>query len=89
MSDLIYTGVRVTLTGVFRDNGTKALTDPTMVICEVYAPDGTVATPTATKSSVGVYDATFIPTQSGVHRYRFVGTGAASAVGQSFFRVDA
>ncbi len=86
MVDMIELGDVVTLTGEFRVAG--ALTDPTTVACEVRAPDGTVTRPAATKRGVGVYDAAFTPTQPGVHSYRFVGTGAASGAGQSFFRVD-
>ncbi len=85
MVDTIDLGDVVTLTGEFRVAG--VLTDPTTVACEVRAPDGTVTTPATTRRGVGVYDASFTPTQSGVHSYRFVGTGAATGAGQSYFRV--
>ncbi len=86
MVDTIDIGDVVTLTGEFRVAG--VLTDPTTVACEVRAPDGTVTTPLVTRRGVGVYDASFTPTQPGVHTYRFVGTGAAAGSERSFFRVQ-
>ncbi len=76
----------VVLTAEFRV--TNTLTDPTTVVCEIKRPDGTLDTLTPTKQATGIWRVEYTPKQTGVHEYRFVGTGAAAGSERSFFRVD-
>lgn len=61
-----------------------ALADPTTTVCKVKAPDGTVAQPSVTRDSQGMFHADFLPTILGLHMHEFIATGAvqATAVGQ-------
>lgn len=78
-------GDDVILQGVYTVNG--APTNPTAAVCKVAQPDGSEVTVTVAQISTGVYEGTFTPTQSGQHWYRFTGTGAAKAAGESYFQV--
>jgi hypothetical protein len=83
-------GDLIQLTGTFK-NASGVLTDPTTVTCTVRDPAGTVTTPTATRASVGVWNATVDLTGAvaGVWWYRFAGTGAVQAAEESTFYVEA
>lgn len=87
MAAKIDIGDQVTLTGTFT-TAAGALTDPSAVTCTVRQPDGTNATPATTRQSLGVFTATFAPTQSGEHWYRFAGTGAAVGAEERAFMVE-
>lgn len=76
----------VVLTAEFRVSNT--LTDPTTVVCEIKTPNGTVVTLTPTMQAAGIWRVEYMPSQIGVHEYRFVGTGAAAGSERSFFRVQ-
>lgn len=83
-------GDDVILQGTFtvKIAGVDTLTDPTTFACKVTQPDGSeVAVASAAKISTGVYEGTFTPAQSGQHWYRYTGTGAAKAAGESYFHV--
>lgn len=83
-------GDDVILTATFTTTvaGVDTPTNPTVVVCTVEAPDGTITTiNNPTNPSVGVFEATFTPVVSGEHWYRFVGTGAAKAAGERSFSV--
>jgi hypothetical protein len=56
------------------------LEDPTSVGCAVTTPTGDITNPGTVRDGVGQYHANYTTTEPGVHRYEFVGTGAASAV---------
>lgn len=56
------------------------LTDPTVVTLTVQAPSNVQSTPTPIRDSAGKYHYDLPVTQSGVYFYRYVGTGAVSAV---------
>ena len=77
-------GTRVTLSADFKDLA-GTLVDPTTVTAKVMQPDGVVATLTATKVSVGKYEADFMPSQEGLHTYRFEGTGTCIAAEEQNF----
>jgi hypothetical protein len=79
-------GDNVILSATFTVNG--VLTDPTAVACRVRNPDQSVTTITASKTSTGVYTATFTPTMKGEHWYRFEGTGTAKGADEAAFVVD-
>lgn len=66
-----------------------ALTDPTAALCEVEAPDGTIATPAVAAVSTGVRTAQYTPTQAGMHAVAWSGTGAAAGYNESQFYVVA
>lgn len=55
-----------------------ALVDPSggvgAVVLTVTRPDGTTATPTVTKTGVGIYSATFTAAVEGIHTYRWLVT---------------
>lgn len=78
-------GDTVRLTFKFRVD--DVLTDPTAVTVTVEEPDGTDNTPTATKTSTGIYTATFVPDQAGYHRFKVTGTGPAPGVREGTFYV--
>lgn len=68
-------------------------TDPTTVICYVKTPDGNVqdftySSGSVVKVSTGVYTYNFQITQSGIHSYRFTGTGACVAGKEQNFSVQ-
>jgi hypothetical protein len=70
----------------------SVLTDPTAVTLKVKDAAGTTSTYTyalaeITKSSVGVYYKDIAITDDGIWYYRFEGTGAVTAAGESQFEV--
>jgi hypothetical protein len=89
MPDIYDIGDDVILTGSFTTlvDGVDTPTDPSTVTCKVRKPDGSEETIAPVHRSTGVYDATFTPTSSGEHWYRFEGTGAAKAAGEEYFTV--
>ena len=66
---------------------TGDLADPDTPAWKVVEPSGETAEPEATKVSKGVYICTFTPTEAGIHRLLFVGTGANQGAGESRFQV--
>ena len=79
-------GGEMRLTAVFTDNtGTKH--NPTTVTLEVKTPDGTVTPYTPTNDATGMYHYDFAITQSGIHTYKFIGTGAINAAYEDNFNV--
>ncbi len=68
------------------------LNDPSTVTLMIREPDGTETTYTyaldqVAKEAVGRYAKEFSPDQSGVHHYRWVGTGAVAAAFEGAFFV--
>jgi hypothetical protein len=62
-----------------------ALANAGAVVCTVTLPDQTVATPTVTNVSTGLYTAAYVIVQAGHHVVRWVATGAnAAATADSF-----
>lgn len=80
------------LTGTFTDiNGNPI--DPTTVTCFVETPDGVVqdftySSGAVIKVSTGVYYYDYSITQSGIHAYRFEGTGVCQAGAETNFTVQ-
>ena len=76
----------VRLSAAFTDtNGAAA--DPTSVALKMRLPDGTLSTFGPTRDSAGNYHYDYTAVQSGVHNYRFKGTGAVVAAGETSFVV--
>ena len=70
----------------------SAPTDPTTVTLKVKDSDGTISTYTyamgqITKSATGIYYKDIIVANDGLWYYRFEGTGACQAAGETQFRV--
>jgi hypothetical protein len=83
----------VQLQGNFFDITGTIPTDPTAIICYVKTPDNNVqeftyALGQVQKTSVGVYYYNFTITQTGIHIYRFNGTGACVAGKEQSFTVQ-
>lgn len=57
------------------------------VVLTVELPDGTSATPEVTRAGLGRYTAGYVPTQAGLHRIRWVASGALSGSHQDVFNV--
>ena len=91
MTNVYDVGDLVTLTGTF----TSALgvaTDPTAIVLTIKPPSGSLITKTyalaeLTKASTGVYTYDYPITLEGEHWYRYVGTGAVTAAGETDFTV--
>lgn len=83
-------GSLIQLTGTFR-NAAGALTDPSSVTCTVRDPAGNTTTPTASKGSTGVWNATVDLTGAvaGLWWYRFAGVGTVQAAEENTFYVEA
>jgi len=79
-------GTDIQMTGTFRDL-TGALADPSTVTAKLIDPTGSETTLSPSKVSTGVYNATFTPSLSGWHYYRFAGTGSVTAAGEGAFYV--
>lgn len=62
-------------------------TNPTTVVLTIRAPDGTQTTPATTNPSVGVFQANVIPTQGGIWRAHWKGSGAVTAEEYDSFEV--
>jgi hypothetical protein len=81
------------LKGTFTDITGTIPTDPSTVTCYVRTPDGNVqeftyASSAVQKLSTGIYYYNFEITQSGIHYYRFNGTGACVAGKEQSFTVQ-
>ncbi len=73
-------GDLVRLTVVFTDIN-KVPENPTTVLLDILAPDGTTVTPPAiTNPTTGTFYADLPITQAGIYKYRFTGTGTVQAV---------
>lgn len=69
-------GNPVRVRATFTDTVTNALVDPLTVTVQVFSPDGvTTLTPTASRDSQGVWEATFTPTIGGAWVAVFTGSG--------------
>lgn len=89
MADNIYqVGEKAPLEATFK-NAAGVGTNPTTVVLEVRAPDGTVTTPSATALGAGVYHYDQDVTQPGLWWYSFQGTGAVNATEQKSFYAEA
>lgn len=81
-------GDLVRLTGTFTDLSGN-LSDPTTSSLVVKSPDGTVTTyPSLVHPSTGIYYFDLPITGSGVYYYRYAGTGAVVAAGETQFQVS-
>ena len=83
----------VQLTGLFTDITGTIPTDPTTVTCYVETPDGNVqeftyAGGAVIRASAGNYYYDFQISQSGIHNYRFTGTGTCIAGKEQSFSVQ-
>ena len=79
------------LTGTFTDISSNYI-DPTTVTCFVETPDNNVQSFTyssgsVVKQSTGIYYYDFTITMSGIHTYRFEGTGVCQAGAETAFTV--
>lgn len=63
------------------------LTAPDTCVVTIEEPDGTNNTPAVSNPATGTYTATFVPDQSGYHRYKVVTTGTAAGVREGTFYV--
>ena len=79
-------GAAVVVTGTFR-NAAGDLANPTTATVLYRRETDTELSDTPTNASTGVYNFTITPTQDGKWFYRFKGTGAVTAAGESFFIV--
>ena len=80
-------GNQIRMSATFRNADTEALADPTSVTAGVREPDGTIASVSATRESLGLFHADFTPTKIGDHVFRFVGSGDVVAANEARFRV--
>ena len=64
---------------------------PTTLTFKIQTPDGIVTdySSTIVIEAPGAYYANFTPTQTGLHQYEWIGTGAAQAAVQGQFIVNA
>ncbi len=74
-------------------NSAEANVDPSTVILKIQAPSGTIteytyASGTVQKNGTGVFYYDYLPSTFGNYTYRWEGTGAAIASGQSGFYVE-
>lgn len=81
-------GDLVRLTGTFADLSGN-LTDPTTAVLTVKDPTGTVTSyPSLVHPSMGSYYYDLPVSASGVYYYRYAGTGAVVAAGETQFQVS-
>lgn len=81
-------GDLVRLTGTFTDLSGN-LSDPTTSVLTVKDPDGVVTSyPSLTHPSTGIYYFDLPVSDSGVYYYRYSGTGAVVAAGETQFQVS-
>ena len=76
----------VALSATVRDEDGD-LVDAGSIVCTVTLPDGTSATPTVTRASLGTYTATYTPAAVGRYLVRWVTTGAGAAAFADDFTV--
>jgi len=88
MANTYQSGSSIVLTGTFK-NASAVLTNPTAVVCKVRTPGRTLATPTTTSASTGIWTATYslLDADHGTYYYRFEGTGAVQAAAESSFLI--
>jgi hypothetical protein len=67
----------------------QALVTPSTNTLTITPPDNTTTTPTATVVSTGYLLATYVPTQSGLHKWRWITTGPATGETGAFNVRDA
>lgn len=88
ITDYYLIGNVIRLAGNFVDI-TCAPVDPDTITLEIKQPDGSILTVTypsqIARVSIGAYYFDFKPTLSGIHYYRYIGTGACIAAGESVF----
>lgn len=88
-------GDQARMSAAFTNVSTGAAADPTAVTLEYRKPDGAITTlvygadAALVKDSTGNYHADVTVDQWGRWDYRFAGTGAVIAAGDSFFEVRA
>jgi len=87
MADQINIGDIYRATVEFRVGAT--LTNPTTVTARALSPAGVESALVAVNDGVGLYHADISPTEAGIWRYWFTGTGTAAAVESGSFRVEA
>ena len=63
------------------------LTDPTAVVCQLKDPAGTLTTPSNSKISTGIYEASVDVATAGTWRFRWTATGTVKAAEESWFLV--
>lgn len=81
-------GGGIRLTAEFHDPETDALVAPIApVVVSTVDPAGTVATPTVTNPSVGIYRAEFVAGVPGVWKYRVASSGPLPGVDEGTFEV--
>lgn len=85
MSFSCLAGNPVILRGLFVAAGAAA--DPDTVSVAVRDPSGATTAPAVTRINVGTYEATITPQITGVWKYKFTGTGAATSVNSDQFLV--
>ena len=68
--------------------GVSTLVDPSTVTLTIDRPLGANVTPTVTRESAGTYTATFIPSNSGTHKYKWVSSGGVVTVEDGAFFVE-
>lgn len=91
MAGIYDIGSLVRISATFSSSG--AVTDPTAVVFKIKTGSGGTTTYTygtdaaLVKDSTGCYHVDWTTTVSGVHSYRFAGTGAVITAGESSFTV--
>ncbi len=66
----------------------SVLTTPTGSVLTIEEPDGTDQTPSLTTDATGKRSATFTPTQTGYHHWRWASTGTAAGRIEGRFYVN-
>jgi hypothetical protein len=85
---MIDLGDVVTRTVTVTDAVTQALVDPTTVTCTIILPDGSTTPATVIRKSQGLYQFSYTPTVTGMHRFNWQGVGNGADFGQpGLFRV--
>jgi hypothetical protein len=80
-------GDTVTLDLTVKDSA-QALVNASTNVLTITLPDNTTTTPTASNPSTGYYLATYVPTQSGLHKWRWITTGPATGETGAFNVLD-
>ena len=76
--DVVPLGITVT-------NASGVAENATAVVCTIYLPDGTTATPSVTAADSGIYNVDYTPTLVGRYQVKWVATGTnASAFADEF-----
>lgn len=81
-------GTTLTLEVEIRIRKTGVLTDPSTCVLYILLPDEvTTVTPTVSDDGTGLRSASFSPTTSGYHKYRWVTTGSAAGAREGTFYI--